>query len=117
MQKQQDVQINSAGSGDLLAHIEQHKEGDVYVCHDPFLAILLKRGLGVDGWTVAHLTPVIVTPKDDTKITDLKGAVDKDVALVLTDFEKSTLGWLLPTIFKKAGFDIAKPNVIYYKYL
>ena len=104
----QEVTINAAGSGELLAQIEEKKTGDVYICHDPFLAILMKRGLGVDGWTVAHLTPVIVTPKDNTTINDLKDAVKEDVALVLTDFEKSTLGWLLPTIFKKAGFDIAE---------
>ena len=104
----QEVVVNSAGSGELLARIEEKRDGDVYVCHDPFLGILMKRGLGVDGWTVAHLTPVIVTRKDDTRINDLKDAIKEDVALVLTDFEQSTLGWLLPTILKKAGFDIEK---------
>ncbi len=104
----QEVVINSAGSGELLARIEEKRDGDVYVCHDPFLAILMKRGLGVDGWTVAHLTPVIVTRKDDMRINDLKDAVKEDVALVLTDFEQSTLGWLLPRIMKKAGLDIEK---------
>jgi len=102
----QKIEINSAGSGELLAHIQEKESGDVYICHDPFLAILMKRGLGVDGWTVAHLTPVVVTPKDKTDIKDLKDAVKPDVALVLTDFEKSTLGWLLPTIMRKAGFKI-----------
>lgn len=103
----QEVKVNSAGSGELLAHIEQKKEGDVYVCHDPFLAILMKRDLGVDGWTVAHLTPVLVVKKGNPlKIKGLKDAVTEDVALVMTDFEKSTLGWLLPTMLKKAGFDI-----------
>ena len=99
----QEVVINSAGSGELLARIQEKKDGDVYVCHDPFLAILMRRDLGIDGWTLAHLTPVIVTRKDDTRITDLEGALKKDVKLVLTDFDKSTLGWLLPTILEKAG--------------
>jgi len=102
----QAVAVNSAGSGELLEQIEQKKIGDVYICHDPFLPILMKRELGINGWTVAHLTPVIVTPKDDTRIKDLKDAVNPEMRLVLTDFKKSTLGWLLPTIFRKAGFDV-----------
>ena len=35
----QPVEINSAGSGELLAHIELHKRGDVYVSHDPSSSI------------------------------------------------------------------------------
>jgi len=103
------VEINYAGSGELLAHIESHKEGDLYVCHDPFLDILMARGLGSDGWTVAELTPVIVVRKGNPKkIKGLRDAVAPDVSLVLTDFNKSTLGWMLPKIFEKAGIDVAK---------
>jgi len=103
------VEINSAGSGELLAHIEGHKEGDVYVCHDPFLDILMARHLGRDGWTVAELTPVIVVRKGNPKkIRGLADAVRPEVSLVLTDFRKSTLGHMLPTIFKKAGIDFEK---------
>ncbi len=105
----QRIEINTAGSGELLAHIESHKEGDLYVSHDPFLQILMARGLGADGWTVAQLTPVIVVPKGNPKnIRGLPDAVRPDVSLVLTDFEKSTLGRMLPTIFSKAGLDFEK---------
>jgi len=106
----QKIEINSAGSGELLAYIESHKKGDLYVCHDPFLDILMQRGLGKDGWTMAELTPVIVVQKGNPKgITDLKTATAPDVTLVLTDPEKSTLGWMLPTIFEKAGV-VKKPG-------
>ncbi len=101
-----EVEINSAGSGELLAHIEAHKEGDVYICHDPFLDVLMKRGLGRDGWTVSELTPVIVVRKGNPKgIRGLGDLTNPDLSLVLTDFRKSTLGWLLPTIFERAGVD------------
>ena len=108
----QKVAINSAGSGELLEQIEKKEVGDVYICHDPFLAILMKRGLGVNGWTVAHLTPVIVTPKDDLRIKDLTDAVKPEMRLVLTDFKKSTLGWLLPTIFRKAGLEVEQVKAL-----
>jgi len=110
------IEINSAGSGELLAHIESHQSGDLYVCHDPFLDILMARGLGRAGWTVAELTPVIVVAKGNPKnIRGLADAVRPGVSLVLTDLKKSTLGWMLPTIFAKAGLDleavIKQPNV------
>ena len=70
----QAVEINSAGSGELLAHIELHKRGDVYVSHDPFLDILMtKFDLGVDGWLLAELTPVIAVARGNPKnITQCK---------------------------------------------
>lgn len=101
------IEINSAGSGELLAHIESHKEGDLYVCHDPFLDILMKRSLGVEGWVVCELTPVIVVQKGNPRnIKSLRDMAGPDVSLVLTDFRKSTLGWMLPGIFEKAGIDL-----------
>ena len=110
------IVINSAGSGELLAHIAGHEEGDIYVCHDPFLAILMARGLGLDAWTVAELTPVIVVRKGNPKkIQGLVDATRRDVSLVLTDYRKSTLGRMLPTMFERAGIDIeglkGQPNV------
>jgi len=106
------VEINSAGSGELLAHIESHKAGDLYVCHDPFLDMLMQKfHLGVDGWTVAELTPVIVVQKGNPKkIRGLKDLVPASVELWLTDYEKSTLGHMLKTIFAKAGIDFDKLN-------
>jgi len=105
------VEINSAGSGELLAHIEMQKRGDLYICHDPFLDILMKKGLGVDGWTVAELTPVIVVRKGNPKkIKGLKDLTRSDVQLILTDYRLSSLGRMLPTIFKKGGIDFLKLN-------
>lgn len=103
----QDVEINSAGSGELLAHIEFQKEGDLYICHDPFLGLLMnKLGMGVDGWVIAELTPVIVVPKGNPKnIASLADLARPDVEVALTDYEYSTLGHLLETIFGKAGID------------
>ena len=106
------VDINSAGSGELLAHIQGQREGDLYVCHSPFQPILFKKyKLGVDGWTLAELTPVIVVQKGNPKkITGLKDLARPEVDLALTDFKRSSLGRMLKTIFGRAGIDLAELN-------
>jgi molybdate transport system substrate-binding protein len=103
----QKVQINMAGSGELLANIELQAEGDLYVSHDPFLDIIMRKGLAKDGWTLAELYPVIVVQKGNPKkIYALKDLARDDVQLALTDYKLSTLGRILPTIFAKAGMDL-----------
>jgi len=108
----QAVEINSAGSGELLAYIELQTEGDLYVCHDPFLDILMKKfKMGVDGWVLAELTPVIVVQKGNPKnIASLGDLTRPDVEVALTDYERSTLGRMLKTIFGKAGIDLDQLN-------
>jgi molybdate transport system substrate-binding protein len=103
----QKIEINATGSGQLLAFIESHQSGDLYICHDPFMDILMQRKLGKDAWMVAELTPVIVVQKGNPrKIANLRDATAPGVALVLTDFDQSTLGRMLPKIFEKAGIDL-----------
>jgi molybdate transport system substrate-binding protein len=105
------VEINSAGSGELLAHIEMQKRGDVYVCHDPFIDFLMKRNLGIDGWVIGELFPVIIVQKGNPKnIKGLKDLTRDDVKVFLTDYKLSSLGRMLPTIFKKAGINFEELN-------
>lgn len=107
----QKIEINSAGSGELLAHIEMQKEGDVYVCHDPFLDVLMAKGLGNAGWVMAEISPVIIVQKGNPKnIKSMQDLTRKDVEVFLTDYELSSLGRMLPTIFAKAGIDFEKLN-------
>ena len=108
----QRIDINSAGSGELLAHIQLQKRGDLYVCHDPFLDILMKKfKMGLDAWVVAELTPVIVVQKGNPKgIKGLKDLGRPEVEVWLTDYRHSTLGRMLPTIFAKAGIDFEELN-------
>jgi len=102
----QKIEINSADSGELLAHIELQQQGDLYVCHDPFLDLIMKRGLALDGWTLAEISPVIIVQKGNPKnIHGLQDLTRPDVQLAVTDPNASTLGRMLPTIFAKAGMD------------
>jgi molybdate transport system substrate-binding protein len=116
----QKIEINSADSGELLAHIELQGQGDLYVCHDPFLDVIMRRGLGVDGWTLAEISPVIIVTKGNPKnIRGLQDLARADVQLAVTDPNASTLGRLLPTIFARAGMDfrglMQKKNIIVHR--
>lgn len=106
------VEINSAGSGELLAHIKSTGNGDVYVSHDPFIDILMNKWkLGEDGWHIANIEPVIVVQKGNPKnIKTLDDFKREDVKVILTDYKLSSLGQMLPTIFKKAGIDFDELN-------
>ena len=106
------VEVNSSGSGELLAHIEGQKNGDVYVCHDPFVDLLFQDfAMGVDGWVVAELTPVIIVEKGNPKnIKTIADLARPDVDLALTDYTHSTLGRMLETIFTRGGVDWERLN-------
>ena len=105
------IELNTGDSGSLLALIETQRHGDLYVCHDPFMDTLMARGLGVEAWTVAELTPVIAVAKGNPKgIRGLPDLARPGVEVFLTDYEFSTLGHLLPTLFSNAGIDFAALN-------
>jgi len=100
----QRIDLDYADSGQLLIKIEQTKQGDLYVCHDPFAGSLEKKGLARQIWTVASLTPTIAVPKGNSK--GLHGLADlarKGIRIGLTDETYSTLGHICPVMFKKAG--------------
>ena len=98
----QHVKIDYSDSGQLLVKIETTGRGDLYVCHDPFLAALKKLGRG--GWVVASLTPTIAVPKGNPKgIHGLKDLAQPGIRLGLTHAQYSTLGHINPVMFDKTG--------------
>ncbi len=100
----QRIEIDYAGSGELLIKIRETQIGDLYVCHDPFLGRLMAKGLGVKGWVVAYVKPMIAVAKGNPKgIKVLKDLVRDDVRVGLTHPKYSTVGWINKTMFKKAG--------------
>lgn len=100
------VDITTADSGELLATIEMQLQGDLYVAHDPFMYRVMERGLGLSAWHVGNLFPVMVVQKGNPKnIRTLADLTRPDVKVYLTDYNHSTLGNMLPTIFKRAGID------------
>jgi len=105
------LEITSADSGELLATIEMQLQGDLYVAHDPFMDIAMRRGLGVNAWCIAEVYPVMIVQKRNPKrIKTLRDFLRPDVRVYLTDYEHSTLGYLLPIVFKNAGVDFDELN-------
>jgi len=100
------VGLDKAGSGELMTRIASGAKADLYVSHDPYLDQLFARGLGSEGWTVAAITPaIVVAPGNPEKVTSFADLANPDLRVVLTDFNRSTLGHMLPTMFRKAGVD------------
>ena len=100
----QKVELDSADSGELMIRIQTQEVGDLYVSHDPFLDMLMAKGLGRQGWTMAAVTPVIVVAKGNPKgIKSVKDLSRPGLKLALTDPDMSTMGHVLPTVFAKAA--------------
>jgi molybdate transport system substrate-binding protein len=100
----QKVLIDYAGSGECLVKIEQTGKGDLYVAHDPFLAAVLKKGLGIQGWTVASVEPVIAVPKGNPKnINGLTDLAKPGMKVILTHQDYSTMGHLVPRMAEKSS--------------
>ena len=101
---QQKVLLDFGDSGQLMIKIEQTRRGDIYVCHDPFLAGAIRKGLAVEGRTVSALNPVIVATRGNPKgITRFADLAQPGIRLVLTDAQYSTMGHIVDRMAEKVG--------------
>ena len=98
----------------MLIKIVTTRRGDVYVCHDPFLAALKRRGFCDKYWVVASLRPVIVVQKGNPKgIHGLLDLAKPGLKVGLTDEKYSTCGHIAKLMLKKAGIERkVKRNVV-----
>ena len=110
----QKVNLDFADSGQLLIRIETMRRGDIYVCHDPFLGSLKKKGLCRDAWTIAAIKPMIAVPKGNPK--NIRGIMDlarPGLRLGLTDEFYSTCGHINKIMFEKSGAqELIERNII-----
>jgi molybdate transport system substrate-binding protein len=95
-----EVNANYGGSGTVLLQIQESKEADVYVCHDPYAQTCEERGLSESWHTMAFLEPVIAVRKGSEKVKGLMDLFDEDVMVGLPDRKKSTRGKILWTMFE-----------------
>ncbi len=107
------VELDYGDSGSNLIKAEATRRGDLYVAHDPFHGAMERKGLSVQGWTVATLEPVIAVAKGNPKgIGGLKDLARPGLRLVLTDADYSTVGHINAIMFKRAGLaDAIEKNV------
>jgi len=93
------------GSGVVLLQIEESKEGDIYICHDPFAYVCEDKGIAEKWYTIAYIHPVLAVKKGNPKkVKGLKDLLRDDLRLGLPHREYSTRGKILWTILEKAGF-------------
>jgi len=103
----QKIALDYRDSGSLLIAIEKTGKGDLYVCHDPFMDVLDSKKLGVDGYVIASLTPMIGVPKGNPKgVKGLEDLARDDLKWGLTDEKYSTLGNILPYMLRKLPAEV-----------
>jgi len=108
------VLSNYAGSGELIAQLEQTGKGDIYVCHDPFMDWAARKGIVAEYFTAARLRPVIAVPKGNPKaIGSLHDLARPGLRLGIGDDRYSTSGIIMAEALKKAPYgDSVKANVV-----
>jgi molybdate transport system substrate-binding protein len=92
------------GSGTVLLQLEEGKEGDVYICHDPYAYFCEDKEISERWHTIAYLHPVLAVQKGNPKnVKGLKDLLRDDLKVGLSHRKYSTRGRILWTIFKKHG--------------
>ncbi|NOZ21382.1 MAG: molybdate ABC transporter substrate-binding protein [Planctomycetes bacterium] len=92
------------GSGEVLLQIEESKEGDVYICHDPFEYQCEDKKISARWHTIAYVHPVLAVQKGNPKkVKGLKDLLRKDLKIGLSHRKYSTRGRILWTIFRQNG--------------
>ena len=109
------VGIEVADARALIAKIEKSHEADLFVCHDPFLAMLAGKGVGVKkAWAVASVNPMIAVSKGNPKkIGGLEDLARAGLRVGVTDANNSISGHIVTLMLQKAGIaEKAQANVV-----
>jgi molybdate transport system substrate-binding protein len=99
----------------LIGRIGTSRTGDIFVTHDPFLAMLAAKGIVIrDAWTVASVRPMIAVPKGNPRsIMGLQDLARPGLRVGLTDLVNSISGQIITLMLEKAGItQKVKANVV-----
>lgn len=98
------VLCDYGGSGIVLNHIQETKEGDVYICHDPFAYMCDDRKISARWHAIAYLHPILAVQKGNPKnVKGLKDLLRDDLEIGLSHRKYSTRGKILWMMLEKAG--------------
>jgi len=99
----QKIDVNYAESGELFIRIDQTRKGDLFVCHDPFLAAAERKGLVEQWWYVSTMHPVIVVTKGNPKnIHSLKDLARPGMKVIFNHEMYHEMA-IIPRMADKAG--------------
>lgn len=99
----------------LIDRIVLAPTADLFISHDPFLAILSKQEVPVRrSWTIASLVPVIAVAKGNPRgIRDLDDLARPGLKVGLTDRARTISGHIVDVMVRKAGLgDRVEANVV-----
>ena len=100
------------GSGRLGNKILVGQTPDAFIPgSDRWAKILKKKGYITDYVPVAYHTPVIITPKENSKVNSLEDFVNKKNRIVLGDVKASAIGGASAAIFDKAGLNASRMQI------
>lgn len=90
------VVFNFGGGSELLPLIELGKRGDLFLCHDPYEALLKEKGLLADSIIVGRLRPVVLVPKGNPRnIGGLADLAQSGLRIASVDRRYATAGKML----------------------
>ena len=108
------IQYIYAGSGQLLAQLEQSGKGDVFIVGSkPTFDDAAAKDLTMEGFPVAHHTPCIVTAKDNPhNIQTLQDLAKDGIKVALGDPEANAIGKTAAKMFEKNKIEGVEKNVV-----
>lgn len=98
----------------LIGKIELSDSADLFVCHDPFLPVLIAHGVQVkQAWTAASLVPTIAVQKGNPQnIRDITDLARPGLKIGVTDMN-SMSGNIVAVMTRRAGIESQfRSNVI-----
>ena len=98
------VRVETADARVLIDRIVAAHSADLFVTHDPFMAVLAGRGIELrQAWTVASVTPMIAVAKGNPQhIRGLEDLAWPGLRVGLTD-ANSISGQIIAVMLQKAG--------------
>jgi molybdate transport system substrate-binding protein len=114
-EKKYDIRVlyDYEGTGRLGNKILVGQTPDVFVPgSDRWAKILKEKGHIKDYTPIAYHTPVIITPKGNSKLNSFEDFVDKKNRILVGDAKACAIGQATAAIFEKAGLDESDMNII-----
>lgn len=107
------LNIIYAGSGQLLAQLEQSGKGDIFIVGSKATYdAAVEKDLAEEGVGIAHHTPVIITAKGNPKgIKTLQDLAKDDVKVALGEPESNAIGKTSIKLFEKNKIEGVDKNV------
>lgn len=108
-----EVVYDYEGSGRLGNKILAGQKPDLFIPGGlNWAKLLAEKGHVTRYRTIAYHIPVIVTPLNTNKVNQLQDFMQNDIRLALGDADACAIGKADASIFKKAGLDETKMNIV-----